>query len=347
MLQATHRNSKMASSSPSEMAKPIVSIVFHGNCIDGWFSAYIAQGRYAMTHTIRYYPISPNLSHTWPTAEQIANTDVLMCDVSVPEKTLTKWDASARSIFCIDHHATSESQWKNPKREHQCVHSTDACATLLAWNYYMPLSVPIPEWVHQIDRIDRWHKVTDDDRAVREHLYTIARLPVQGNIDEAMRLTNEFVLACTLYPVIPAPLDAMKARGVEMLREKEAATNAILRMGKVVTITSVICSAWCLSPEWIGTRGFIIDTTGIVLDSTEAGHIAMRDYKTHFFVNYRVKEYINSDGVPTKTYIYSARSKDGYDLTAGGSILAGHPCSAGASVTIQDDAAIPPFVLDT
>lgn len=328
------------------MATPTVSIVFHGNCIDGWFSAYIAQGHYAMTHAIRYYPISPNLSHTWPKREEIAGTDVVMCDVSIPEKTLKTWDTVARSIFCIDHHATSESQWKSPARAHQCVHNTDACATLLAWRYFVAPSIPVPEWVHQIDRIDRWHNVTDEDRAIREHLYTIARLPVQGNISEAIRLTNEYIMMCTVYPVIPGPLDAIKARGVEMLREKEASINAVLRLGKVITISSVICTAWCLSPEWIGTRGFIIDTTGHTLDSTEAGHVAMRDYNTHFFVNYRVKEYINSDGIPTKTYIYSARSKEGHDLTAGGSILAGHPCSAGASVTIQDDAAIPPFVLD-
>lgn len=325
---------------------PIASIVFHGNCIDGWFSAYIVQSRYASTHSLRYYPISPNLSYTWPTHLQVADTDVVMCDVSVPEKTLATWDKTARSIFCIDHHATSESQWKNPARAHQCIHNTEACATLLAWRHYMHPTLPIPEWVHQIDRIDRWHNVTDDDRAIREHLYMIARLPVQGRFTEALNMTNEFVMACSLYAVIPAPFDAMKARGVEMLREKEAVTNTILRMGKVVSITPMICTAWCLSPEWIGTRGFIIDTTGHVLDSTEAGHVAMRDYDTHFFVNYRVKEFINSDGIPTKTYIYSARSKEGHDLTAGGSILAGHPCSAGASITIQDDAAIPPFVLD-
>lgn len=323
-----------------------LSLIFHGNCIDGWFSACILRVPYVATHIINYYPISPNLSHTWPSAAALAGTDVLMTDVTVPEKVLATWEGIASSVRCIDHHATSAPQLKCPSREHNCIHDTEACATLLAWRYVFGTTADAPAWVHQIDRIDRWYNVTREDRAIREHLHMIAQLPVYGDIANALRLTTEYMAACFAYPVMPQILDELNSAGETALVAKEDAIRGILRNGgKVITIMPAMAEMWSLDPSWIGKRGFIIDTTGTTLDSTEAGHIAMSDYDVEFFINYRIKTYIPPSGVTTKTYIYSARSKETVNLTAGGSILAGHPCSAGASLRMENDSDVAPFVI--
>lgn len=330
-------------------APRILSLVFHGNCIDGWFSAYILQGTYTATHTINYYPISPNMSHTWPTTEKITGTDVILADVSVPEGVLVEWEAVAASVFCIDHHATTAPQWKCAHRAGRCVHDTEACAALLTWRHVFGADCHVPEWIHQVDRIDRWHNVTRMDRVLREHLHTIAQLPVRGNVAEAIRLTNEYIVAHVTVPVYPQYLGAIIAKGETALSAKEDEIRAVLRggTGKVVTIMPAMCEMWKLDPDaWVGKRGFIIDTTGIPIDSTEAGHIAMDDYGVEFFINYRLKTYTNPRGVTTKTYIYSARSKDSVNLTEGGTIFSGHPCSAGASLRIEKEGAVAPFVFD-
>jgi hypothetical protein len=324
-----------------------LSLIFHGNCIDGWFSACILRAPYVATHHINYYPISPNLSHTWPTLDRLAGTDILMTDVTVPEKILQSWEGIASSVFCIDHHATSAPQLKCAHREHNCIHDTEACATLLSWRYVFGQASVVPEWVYQIDRIDRWYNVTREDRAIREHLHMIAQLPVHGDISNAIRLTTEYIFAHVAYPVMPQHLDELKAAGETALVAKEDAIRGIIRNGgKVITIMPAMAETWHLDASWIGKRGFIIDTTGVVLDSTEAGHIAMNDYGVEFFINYRVKTYTSpATGITTKTYIYSARSKETVNLTEGGSILAGHPCSAGASLRVEADTEVIPFVI--
>ena len=343
--QPSNTHSKQATKMNS--APRTLSLIFHGNCIDGWFSACILRAPYVATHNINYYPISPNLSHTWPSAAVLAGTDILMTDVTVPETVLAAWEGIATSVRCIDHHATSAPQLKCAHREHNCIHDTEACATLLAWRHVFGTSADAPDWVHQIDRIDRWHNVTREDRAIREHLHMIAQLPVHGDIANALRLSTEYITACFLYPLAPHYLDELKAAGETALTAKEDAIRAILRNGgKVITIMPAMAEVWNLEPSWVGKRGFIIDTTGVVLDSTEAGHIAMNDYGAEFFINYRLKTYTSpATGITTKTYIYSARSKETVNLTEGGSILAGHPCSAGASLRVENDVDVVPFVI--
>jgi hypothetical protein len=327
------------------MSLPIISLVFHGNCIDGWFSAYVAYMHFKNLnneYNINFYPISPNLSFTWPSSDTLRNTNVVITDVMVPDTTFTLWKSIALSILCIDHHATSKSLCE--ANSHICIHDTSACATLLTWHHFFQ-GYPVPDWIYQIDRIDRWDGVTDDDRVMREVLHPIALLPVNGMIDEAINESAHYVIAASEWARTYAPsyMVLLKEKGEKSLRVKEAHLTEILKSGSVITVSADNATAWGLHDDWVGKTGFIINTTGVTLDSTEAGFMALNTYTdAEFFINYRLKTYVRRDGFVEKTYIYSARARDGFDLTKG-SILAGHPCAAGASRMMGEG--LIPFVM--
>jgi hypothetical protein len=319
----------------------MTSIIFHGNCIDGWFSAvvYLLNTPASWGATVNYYPISPNLPWTWPKTESLRGHHVVVTDVMVTEAIMSEWRSVAASFFCVDHHESSRATAVH--HADCCVHDTMYSATALMWKTLCPAQ-PIPDWVEEIDRIDLWRNVTDDDRAIREVLHQIALLPVNHDSYTAFTKAINYIQRRQADPASKA---VFVEEGSLMLKAKEDGLKGILTRGSIVEITPERVVQWNLSADWEGKKGFLIDTTGVTLDSTEAAHLALKEHpEADFFVNYRLKTYINRQQITEKTYIYSARSREGFNLTKG-SILAGHPCAAGASIMLTGVDDIIPFVI--
>ena len=305
------------------------SILFHGNCIDGWFAAYILQAsfRAANIDVRNMFPISPNQLRTWPKLHALKGTRVYFVDVSVTPEIREKWLATGvLSINCIDHHQTALEHWTGTTG--QATIDTSQCAALLTWRIVNP-EVPAPSWLLQIDRLDRWDNPTYEDRCLREMLNIISHLPVQGKLMEAMAMTEQFIVQ---YNGEGATL--ILQQGAALLAQKNIHLNTILQTGMVVLVDETVRTAWQLPTEWLGLYLFIINTTDIILDSTEASHMVFQSLPAvRVFINYRTKT-SNHFGVPKTHIVYSARGKaDGLDLTHG-TIFAGHPNAAGASRTV-------------
>lgn len=317
------------------MAIAPFTILFHGNCIDGWFSNYIAYSVLKNQSTVNMYPIAPSQKNTWPTISQIIGTHVLLLDVSIPQEVRDTWQAAGvLTIDCIDHHASAVDHW--PKGS--CPIDTSRCAALQTWMRFYP-GVDIPFWLHHIDRIDRWDNPTYEDRCIREVLNEIAHKPVQKKIDEAFKLTEFFLSNMTSQ----VGLMMTVAQGKIILDQKDAALFSILSKGSFHTFTQEYLTGWNLPNSWLGATVFIIDNTGITLDTTEAAHIMFQHYPClNVFINYRKKS-IHGKGTTEKTmYVYSARSR-GFNLTDG-TIFKGHPSAAGAAL-IKEETPILPFLL--
>jgi hypothetical protein len=313
------------------------TILFHGNCIDGWFSAYIAHSAIKKYGTVQMYPISPSQTNTWPQVSQMANTHILLLDVSVAEVHRNSWIAGgALSINCIDHHPSAAEHW--PAGSPPI--NTTSCAALQTWQYFYS-GVEIPFWLHHIDRIDRWDNPTYEDRCIREVLNIIAHKPVQKKMEEAFSLTEQFLSNMNNPDTIKMVIN----EGKQILDKKDAGLIEILNKGSFHNITQEYIIAWNLPYSWLGINVFIIDNTNFTLDTTEAAHIVFLHYpQTSVFINYRKKTLYSiwGKGKEMSMYIYSARSR-GFDLTEG-TILRGHKTSAGASL-IKGDVPVLPFVL--
>ena len=313
------------------------TILFHGNCIDGWFSAYIAHSVLKNQGTVNMFPISPSQPNTWPKTAEMTGTHILLLDVSVVESHRTAWTTGgALSVNCIDHHASAVEHWPagaNPI-------NTAACAALQTWQHFYP-GTEVPFWLHHIDRIDRWDNPTYEDRCVREVLNEIAHKPVQKKMAEAFTLTEMFLMQMS------NPLGVMMVtqQGKQILDQKDAQLLGILNKGTFHTFSQEYITGWNLPQSWLGANVFIIDNTNITLDTTEAAHIVFQHYPhVNVFINYRKKTlYGRGPGAVEKTmYVYSARSR-GFNITDG-TILKGHPTSAGATL-IKGEAPMLPFLL--
>jgi hypothetical protein len=320
------------------MSTAAYTILFHGNCLDGWFSAYIAHSVLKNLGTVSMYPISPSQPNTWPDVKEMAGSHILLVDVSVKQSDREHWlNNGAQSVKCIDHHASAIEHW--PKD--CCPINTASCAAVQTWQYFYP-NQEVPFWLHHIDRIDRWDNPTYEDRCIREVLNVIAHKPVQKRLAEAFTLTEIFLTNMN------TPLGVMSVimEGKQILDQKDAALLAILNKGTFHTFTQEYIDGWKLPAHWLSANVFIIDNTNITLDTTEAAHLVFQHYpQVNVFINYRRKILYGKgpDAVEKTMYIYSARSR-GFDLTSGDIPLKGHKTAAGAAL-IKGEAPMLPFLL--
>lgn len=312
------------------------TILFHGNCIDGWFSAYFAYNALRHNGEIQLFPIAPSQPNTWPSAETMEGTDVWLLDVSVAEHFREEWlEAGARSVSCIDHHATAIEQWPAD----MCPIHTECCAALQTHQHFYP-DTPIPEWLHSIDRIDRWVDVSYEDRCLREFLYVIARKPVQHLMGEAFQYTDRFIYCMTNHP---ETYEWYLSEGKKILTAKDVSLKKILKeKGTFLTIDDELQIKWDLPQSWNGIRAFIMDNSDVALDTTEASHLIFTEHTdVRVFINYRKKLFYTKGAqrVMKSMTVYSARS-NGIDLTVG-TVLRGHPSSAGASLVLGEASHFP------
>lgn len=323
------------------MASSKTIILYHGNCIDGWMSAYIAHTYLKNFTAVEMYPISPHQPHTWPAVGKMNGANIILLDVSVEKKYRSLWyKHGALSIKCIDHHESSIAHW-SPKK---CPIDTSCCVALQVWRQCYP-GLAEPQWLHCVDRIDRWDNPSYEDRCVREVLNVIAHLPVQGKTDEALHLSDQFVGQI----MTPEGFAGILTTGKGILDVKDAELMRLLSKGQIHTITPEYVNGWKLPAEWLGAKFFIIDNTSVTIDTTEAAHLVLlHNPEVTAFVNYRKKTICgHGKDVDTKTvYLFSARARstDEFNLTAEGSILKGHRSAAGASL-IKENVDVVPFVV--
>jgi len=313
--------------------KPVdTTILFHGNCIDGWFSAYFAYMALSVRGaTVQMFPIAPSQRNTWPDPSVMERTTIWLLDISVAEEYRDEWmKEGALNIYCIDHHASAVEHWDGDKID------TTACAAVQTHRHFFP-HLPIPEWLHSIDRVDRWTNVTYEDRCLREFFSEISAMPVAKRLNEAIVATNHFLHGCqTNYA---ATMEAACAKGKALLEKKDKNLMEIMaRHGKLVVVDDAALTAWKLPAAWLDKTLLLMDTTEIVLDTTEAAHLAFEDDpKIDVFINYRKKTYydVPHGAKPHQRHemiVYSARSRT-LDLTTD-TIFEGHLTAAGASLTI-------------
>jgi len=308
------------------------TILFHGNCIDGWFSAFIAHEALKQSGTVQMFPISPQPSNHWPSPQKMIGTHILLVDVSVEQVHRDAWEkAGALSVDCFDHHHTSVGHWPAGGKQIQL----EQCAAITVFKHFYPTQ-EIPFWLHVVDRIDRWDNPTEEDRCLREIFNQIAHKPVEQQSCKDAMADTMLLLGHLQDPVM---VQSYLQQGKTILAAKDAQLLKILeQLGRIYVITQEYCTQWSLPASWLGASVFIMDNTETVIDSTEAAHIVFMHHPTvDIFINYRKKSFLKKEGknIAQKTaYVYSARSRV-FNITEG-TFLKGHPTSAGASLTVGE-----------
>ena len=310
-----------------------IHVMFHGNTHGGWFAAYLVYTYLNKLFPVRLYPISPVNQKTWPSITKLQGGHVILTNVSIPPENRQEWiNNGVLTILCYDHHHSAVQHWAPGTI------NTAQSSVLQIWNKYFPL-IPVPAWITSIDRIDRWDNPTHEDRCLREYLNEIVHYPLQKKIGKAIRDTDTFLMNY----INPVEYAKIIQKGNEMLIKKDAEIINVLRSGKAqfVVFDENIIAKWGLPSTWLRLGAFVIDTTGLTIDSTEASHVFFQHYPLmHMFINYRRKTMRGADFKEKNIVVYSARSQ-GVDMTAGGTIFKGNPTSCGATIAVDDYPVIP------
>ena len=328
--------SPVATATTPTLKRVMHTILFHGNCIDGWFAAYIAHSYFKQFVPVQMFPVAPGQPNTFPDVNKMEETNILLVDVSVSKDIRDKWmeNKNILTIHCIDHHESSIEHWPVDN----CPIETSCCAAIQTYHNFYP-SGPIPFWLNIIDRIDRWVDVQYEDRCIRELLYLIAHKPVQKKMNEAFALTEQFIYHMDIQPNIPYYISL----GKEILDKKDAALSIVIAEGYVHTFTQQYIDTWKLPETWLGLNVYILDNTNIVIDSSEASYLVfLKHPDVQVYINYRKKSFYVKEGnkqIMKSMYVYSARSR-GFNLTTD-TIFNGHPTSAGASLVIGETELFP------
>ena len=118
--------------------------IYHGNCPDGFASAWVVNQYYQ--DDIDFYPgVYGNIP------PDVKNKDVIMVDFSYKKHVMLNMINDANSILVIDHHTTAKDELigldENQKVE--LVFDMEHSGCILTWNYFFPDKNP-PELMRQI-----------------------------------------------------------------------------------------------------------------------------------------------------------------------------------------------------
>lgn len=152
---------------------PLVTVLYHADCIDGFGSAYAAWRRFG--GNAAYRPL--HHGEAWEIAE-IANHDVFILDFSFPPETLEAIASSAKSVTQIDHHASALQAWKgklasrddglfthtHPKLPLTVIFDLEKSGARLAWEHFQPVQ-PVPPTLLHIEDQDLWRFALPGTRA--------------------------------------------------------------------------------------------------------------------------------------------------------------------------------------
>jgi hypothetical protein len=126
-----------------------ITVLFHGNCYDGFGAAYAAWKLYG--DSAEYVPCF--FSEGSVSLDAIATgSEVYVVDYSFPREDLLRNVGRFSKLVVLDHHATAE---ENLRGLDFCVFDMERSGAMIAWNYFHPDQEP-PDLIKHIQDRDLW-----------------------------------------------------------------------------------------------------------------------------------------------------------------------------------------------
>lgn len=144
------------------MGKRIV--IYHGGCIDGFTSAWVAWKKYG--DAAEYVPASYG-----DAPPDVVGRDVLIVDFSYPRPALLEMEAAAASIRVLDHHKTAQDALRMLDF---CVFDMERSGAGLAWDHLHP-EERRPWLVDYVEDHDLWRFKLPASKAVNSYVGAVPR----------------------------------------------------------------------------------------------------------------------------------------------------------------------------
>lgn len=140
-----------------------VLCIYHGNCADGFTSAWAA--RRALGDGVEFH------AGVYQDAPPICDgRDVLLVDFSYKRAILEEMREHASSVTILDHHKTAEADLRDLAGV-EAVFDMNRSGARITWDYFFPGQSPPPVLLHVEDR-DLWRFALEKTREIQANIFS-------------------------------------------------------------------------------------------------------------------------------------------------------------------------------
>jgi oligoribonuclease NrnB/cAMP/cGMP phosphodiesterase (DHH superfamily) len=126
----------------------MIQVWYHANCYDGFGAAWAAYRKFgtdgATYHAVKYQE---------PLPEYSKEDTIYMLDFSVKREQMLEIKANCKELVVLDHHKTAEEECKDLDF---CTFDMNRSGAMIAWDYFHPDSVDVPNLITMIQDRDLW-----------------------------------------------------------------------------------------------------------------------------------------------------------------------------------------------
>lgn len=299
--------------------------IYHGNCADGFMSAWVVRNAHLEGVLVRGvgegYPLTtpvdlkhyPGVYQKQPPWDMIDNeTHVLITDFSYKRILMQEMAARAASITVIDHHKTAEADLEDLDAEWSNVYvyfNMHNSGAMLTWYHFFPRNPP-PAMVKHVEDRDLWRFAMAGTRAIQANIFSYPyEFPVWDELVERIERDPH---------TFEKEGDAIERKHFKDIRELLAVTTRTLYIG-----------------------GYPVPAANLPYTmASDAGHILAKEHPEAAFA---ACFYQNKDG----NYTFSLRSANDFDVSAVAAKYGGGGHRAAAGFTVDWDKLIFEGVLDS
>lgn len=163
-------------------------VIYHGNCTDGFASAFSAwyylSKKYPEREVI-YYPAK--IGEAPP---DVSGKNVIICDYSYKYDVLMSMLSKAKNLLILDHHKTSQADLLHFPEQNK-IFRMDHSGAYLTWAYFFN-EVHVPKLILYVEDNDIWTKRLEKTREFTSYMFT---LPMVFEEYEKLLSDDEFYKA--------------------------------------------------------------------------------------------------------------------------------------------------------
>jgi oligoribonuclease NrnB/cAMP/cGMP phosphodiesterase (DHH superfamily) len=206
----------------------IDTVLYHGDCIDGFASAFACY-YYFKTNKIKrkinYIPCQ----HQKP-PPMLDGRNVLICDFSYKHNILKDLIKSSKNLIILDHHQSAEKDLKNIAKENK-VFRMDHSGAYITWAYFFGED-NVPLMIRYIEDNDIWKRSMSQTRQFTSY---IANIPKQ--FEQYEKLLDDNFVKNSIIPIG----DGMMKQNDNYINDgiKKMAVNFILLDNKLYFVGNV------------------------------------------------------------------------------------------------------------
>lgn len=322
--------------------KPMI-IMYRGNTIDGWLSAYLFFSKYSNSRIVKLWAFDPYNAITYPSASYVINYDLYFVNGCIQNERLQKWVDEHNIRICkyFDNHSDVVDKIELIHRSNEngteCIIENNENGVLCTsyWDKYVSYDInsstfklvylylynssekDSPSWISILDRIIMWKHLSVEEKAIHELFHSMAIEYNKENVGKGLKNTKKVIEQ--LFEEKSSNKNQILSKYKDIIVEKQNIIHELLKnnenngnnKNQIIKLTDSHINEWKLPLEWTDMSVFVMDTTNIVLDSTLAADFVFDKYNNdagsdnvNMFINYRIIRAKNN-----KKYVqYSCRA---------------------------------------